>query len=189
MGSLNSVDGEISALTNEVSFPEMVGFLLKVDNKAVYTWHIPNYTEAAAKKDLKSNRSFLEDGSGWTLELLHGVGVCMDLNLQTKELVSVPVVDSVAWHAVKQDGSVIGIGLTSGHTFQRDRSFVRVRCERQELNDFLQADGSLCLQCHITLGAPPMVSGPANLAKLRETGMDSDFLILSPGGKEFKVSA
>ncbi len=118
---------------------------------------------------------------------------CLLPNLLTNG--GVKKVIACAGHGVKRDGSVVLLTQSSACELGGNKGrFVRLTLEYCQLlhrnKGFLQADGSLFLHCHITmaLGAAGAVSGPANWSKLRQTGVDSDFVILSPGGKEFKVA-
>ncbi len=57
----------------------------------------------------------------------------------------------------------------------------------QEDSVYLQMDGSLELQCHITIDSPIFGASLGSVARLRFSGEDSDFSIFSPEGREYKV--
>ncbi len=188
----------------------MPGFLKRFHktDKFVYNWKIANYKEEEAKYNncnefMESDHFFLEDGTEWCLRLCPkgwtrspqrlGLGIPLGLSLQLETSGAVGEVESFGFSFVKRSGKTTNIGGLASHTFRgvavdygwsnylyRDQLL-------QEGSEWLQPDGSLHLQCHITVQGPICGGGPCKLAKLRHSGKGSDFVIQSPEGKEFNV--
>ncbi len=174
-------------------------------------WKIANYKNEESKYSrnevLKSNSFFLEDGTEWILQLYpngHDRGtigkkyedgnLSLYLKLETDGLsrqveygFSIIKPDGVAQSLLDFSSPVKfeGRGLPYGKHNLLKRALLF-----EKDSQYLQTDGSLHLQCQITLDGQPLVDGggTVKLAKLRYSGKGSDFEIRSPQGKVFKVN-
>ncbi len=186
----------------------MPGFLKRrsVTETFVYHWIIPNYREIdqkyKANELLRSEFFFLEDGTEWFLDFFPNGqptpsggpdyidGYC-SLYLW-KETSST---DSEVCHSflvMKQDSSTLLLHGPHTRTFSNSEGWGSNNLLKRgdllkEGSEFLQADGSLHLQCEITMDAAYLGGAPCKVAGLRFSHDNSDFTIISPGGKLHQV--